>query len=94
MRNYCRLRARSGPRMRSKFVRDDVVHYGTRMEVTEMGTRVYFLCERERLLGALYGGTGHNSLPMYEPGLEVFHVFDNVDCMTCLVLEARLGGSV
>lgn len=72
--------------MRSRFVRADVVHYGTRIDVGELGVRVYFLCERERLLGALYGGPGHDAPPMYEPGLEVFHIFDDVDCMTCLVL--------
>lgn len=76
--------------MRIKFVRDDVVHWGNRLE-TEDGTRVYFLCERIRLVGALYGGPEHDRPPMYEPGVEAFHVFDDVDCMTCLVIEARIG---
>ncbi len=71
-----------------KFVREDVVHYGHRVD-TEDGSRVYFLCEKDRLLGALYSGPGFDDLPMYTPGLEVFHVFDGVDCMTCLVAEAR-----
>lgn len=77
--------------MMARFVRDDVVHWGNRADMTEIGSRVYFLCERDRLLGALYGGPGYDYPPMYEPGVEVFHVFDNVDCMTCLVMEARKG---
>lgn len=76
--------------MRAKFVRDDVVHFGNRLD-TEDGLRVYFLCERIRLVNALYGGSGHDKLPLYEPGMEVFHVLDGVDCMTCLVIEARIG---
>lgn len=78
--------------MRTKYVRDDVVHYGNRIDVSEIGIRVYFLCEREHLLSALYGGPWHDAPPMYVPGVEVFHVFDDVDCMTCLVLEARRSG--
>lgn len=75
---------------RSRFVRADVVHWGNRVD-TEDGSRVYFLCERIRLVGALYGGPGHDRLPMYEPGVEAFHALDDVDCMTCLVIEARIG---
>lgn len=52
-----------------------------------------FLCERIRLVNALYGGPGHDRPPMYEPGVEAFRVFDDVDCMTCLVMEARIGKS-
>lgn len=64
----------------TKFVRDDVVHYGYRAE-TEHGSRVWFLCERERLLSALYGKA--DAPLMYEPGVEVFHVVDEA--------KARLG---
>lgn len=71
-------------------MREDVVHFGNRAD-TKNGSRVYFLCERARLMGALYGGPGHDKPPMYVPGVEAFHVFDDVDCMTCLVLEPQRG---
>lgn len=78
--------------MRARYVRDDVVHYGNRVDTAD-GSRVYFLCEHASLLGAFYGGPGHDRLPMYEPGVEVFYVLDDVDCMTCLVAEARKVGA-
>lgn len=71
-----------------KFVREAIVHYGFLID-TEDGPRVYFLCERKRLLGALYGGDGRERPPLYTPGLETFRIYDDVDCMTCLVAEAR-----
>lgn len=74
--------------MTARFVREDVVHIGNRVD-TPNGSRVWFLCDRVRLMGALYGGPGRDQPPMYEPGVEVFHVFDEADCMTCLVIEAR-----
>jgi len=72
----------------ARFVREDVVHLGHRVDTVD-GSRVYFLCEKKMLLGALYGGPGYDRPPMYEPGVEVFHVFDDTDCMTCIVIEGR-----
>lgn len=75
--------------MTAKFVREDVVHFGNQTD--EHRWRVYFLCERARLMSALYGGPGHDAPPMYMLGIDTFHTSDDVDCMTCLVLEARRG---
>lgn len=75
--------------MTAKFVREDVVHLGHRVDTAD-GSRIYFLCEKRRLMGALYSGPGHENPPMYEPGIEVFHVFDDADCMTCIVAQARI----
>jgi hypothetical protein len=77
--------------VRPRFVHNNVVHLGHRVD-TEDGSRVYFLCENKMLLGALFGGPGHDKLPMYEPGVEAFHVFDDADCMTCIVVEGRRRG--
>lgn len=70
------------------FVRDGIVHYGRAVE-SERGTRIWFLCERKRFMRTLYGGSGSDRLPIYEPGVETFHVARDVDCMTCLIVEAR-----
>jgi len=75
----------------AKFVRENVVHLGHRVD-TEDGSRVYFLCEKKRLMSALYGGPEYDKPPMYEPGVEAFHVFDDADCTTCIVVEGRRRG--
>lgn len=78
--------------MSARFIRDDVVHWGNCLEM-EDGSHVYFLCERIRLVNALYGGPEHDRLSMYALDVEAFHTLDDVDCMTCLVMRARIGGS-
>lgn len=77
--------------MTSKFVHEDIVHYGHRVTAVEGESLAYFLCERDGLMNALYGGAQRDELPMYVLGVEVFHVIDVVDCMTCLVIKARRG---
>lgn len=77
--------------MTAAFVREDVVHFGHRVD-TKDGSRIYFVCEKKGFMSALYGGPGLDNPPMYEPGVEAFHVSDDVDCMTCLVAEGRCRG--
>ncbi len=72
----------------ARFVREAVVHYGNRVNIVD-GSHVSLLCDRVRLFAALYGGPGRAQPPLYELGVEVFPVLDDVDCMTCLVVEAR-----
>ncbi len=72
-----------------KYVRDDVVHFGYRVDTEYRGGRepvVYLLCEKAQAFAAAYGARGSSCL--YRLGVEAFHVFDDVDCMTCLVTEA------
>lgn len=70
----------------SRFVYGDVVHFGRRVD-TKDGTAVYLLCEKNKVLAFMYGGAVRSHL--HAPGVDVFDVFDNVDCMACLVAEAR-----
>lgn len=69
----------------SRFVRENVVHFGNRVD-TEYGLATYLLCEKDEFFGALYGWRSLKVPPVFELGVEVF---DDVDCMTCLVAEGR-----
>lgn len=70
-----------------KFARENIVHIGLKLGPR----RVYFLCERNKRVRALYGGSGHRDLPVYKLDAEIFRVYDDVDCMTCLSIKARGG---
>lgn len=77
--------------MTARFVREDVVHLGYRVSMGS-GSKIYLLCDRRRIFSTPHGWLGCDNPPLYEPGVEVFHVFDDADCMTCIVVEGRLRG--
>ncbi len=77
----------------ARFVREGVVHFGAVAGLAGSdGPAVYFLCEKKKLLLAMYGGPGFDNPPVYKLNVEAFHVVDDVDCMMCLVAEGRRRG--
>jgi hypothetical protein len=75
-----------------RYLVGEVVHYGHRIDARDAGMAddvVRLVCEKKRFMGALYGRSEDLPIPLYVLGNEAWWVEDPVDCMTCIVLDAR-----
>lgn len=77
--------------MSRRYLVREVVHVGHRIDARDLGAgsagAVCLVCEKKQFKAALFGGRG--PLPVYFLCEDAWPVDDPVDCMSCLVVEAR-----